>query len=239
MAFNRISSRAAAALPLIGIVLALANWNARPDRPRAWTGAVVMLLVMVAVRQGWQIASRHSSTVTQYAKRTRSTSEHAHGHDGGDPDAACRRDADVVKAALARTVAFVDRAVVFGALMMIISLTMTLANAYGLVERSTMLSRAILIVGGAFLVVMGNGMPRALPPVTLRPRLDARVQAFQRFAGWTWVLCGLAFVTASLALPINTARPVVMALVGAAVIVTVLQCLRLVRLARQHVPGLD
>jgi len=116
---------------------------------------------------------------------------------------------------------------------------MALAHAYGLVDDSTRLSRAVLIVSGAFLVVLGNGMPRALPPVTSKPLLDARVQAVQRFAGWTWVVCGLAVVTASLVLPIHAASRVLMALVGAAVIVTVVQVVRLVRTARQHAPGLN
>jgi hypothetical protein len=53
------------------------------------------------------------------------------------------------------------------------------------------------------------------------------------------VLCGLAFLTASLALPIKTAGPVSMALVGAAAIATVVQILRLARQTRQHAPGVN
>jgi hypothetical protein len=236
MARYRIGSLAASALPLIGIVLALANWNAKPAAARAWVLAVLMCLIMLAVRYGWQLAVRRSSQVALYMERTLSTSTHVDGHGASDPDAAVRPDT-VVKAALARTLTFVDNSVVIGALMIIISLAMRLAHAYGFVDDSTRLSRAVLIVSGAFLVLLGNGMPRALPPVTSKPRLDARVQAVQRFAGWTWVVCGLAVVTASLVLPINAASRVLMALVGAAVIVTVVQVVRLVRMARQHAPA--
>ena len=55
----------------------------------------------------------------------------------------------------------------------------------------------------------------------------ARVQAFQRLAGWIWVLCGLGFATAWLALPVDAAEPVSTALVVAAMIVTIVQLLRL------------
>jgi hypothetical protein len=184
----------------MGIVLAFANWNAQPDRARAWIAAVVMFLVMAAVRYGWQRAYRRSSK-------------------------------DVVKAALAKTVATVNNGVVLGALMMIIPLAMRLAHAYGLVDHPTSVNRALTIISGAYLVVIGNAMPRALPPLSSKPGLDARLQAFHRRAGWIWVLCGLAFVTASLALPSNAAGPVLMALVGAAVIVTVLQFVHVVRAA--------
>jgi hypothetical protein len=126
-----------------------------------------------------------------------------------------------------------------GALMMIIPLAMTLAHAYGLVDDPTGGRRASMIICGAYLVVMGNAMPRALPPVTSKPRLDALIQAFHRRAGWTWVLCGLAFLTASLALPIKTAGPVSMALVGAATVATIVQILRLAHQTRQHAPGLN
>ena len=228
MAFSWIRSQAASALPVVGIALALANWNAKPAAAGAWTAAIAMFLVMVAVRQGFQFAFRRSSKVTQYMK-----------HRLGDTDSDFRQDADVVKAGLARTLATVNNGVVFGALMMIIPLAMTLAHAYGLVDDPTGGRRASMIICGAYLVVMGNAMPRALAPVTSKPRLDALIQAFHRRAGWTWVLCGLAFLTASLALPIKTAGPVSMALVGAATIATIVQLLLLARQTRQHAPGLN
>jgi hypothetical protein len=208
MALNRIASLAASALPFMGIVLALANWNVRPDRARAWTAGVVMFLIMVAVRQGFQLACRRSSQ-------------------------------DVVKAALVKTLATVNNGIVFGALMMIIPLAMTLAHAYGLVADPKIGNRALAIISGAYLVAMGNAMPRALPPVSSMQCHGARVQAFQRSAGWTWVLCGLGFMMAWLTLPIEGARPVSMAMVVAAILITVLQFLRLVRKTRQHAPGLN
>ena len=204
MALNWISSRAVSALPLIGIVLALANWNARPDAAWAWAAAIVMFLVMVAVRWRSQLAFRRSS---------------------GD-------------AASVRSVASVTGAVVFGALMMIIPLAVTLAHAYGVVDDPDSGRRTTMIILGAYLAVTGNAMPRMLPPTSSMQCGGARVQAFQRLAGWTWVLCGLGFATAWLALPIDAAEPVSTALVATAMIVTIVQLLRL-RKPRPHAPRLN
>ena len=68
---------------------------------------------------------------------------------------------------------------------------------------------------------------RMLPPASSMPGDGARVQAFQRLAGWTWVLGGLGYTAAWLALPIDVAAPVSMAFVAAAMTVTIVQLLRL------------
>jgi hypothetical protein len=204
MTLTSISSRAVSALPLIGIALALANWNARPDAAWAWAAVIVMSLVMVAVRWHSQLAFRRSS---------------------GD-------------AVSIRSFASVTGGVAFGALVMIVPLAVTLAHAYGVVEDPDSGRRTTMIVLGAYLAVTGNGLPRMLPPMSSMHCDSARVQAFQRLAGWTWALCGLGFATAWLALPIDAAEPVSTALVVAAMIVTIVQLLRL-RKPRQHAPGLN
>ena len=141
--------------------------------------------------------------------------------------------------ALVRSVASVAGAVVFGALMMIIPLALTLAHAYGLVDDpDSGMRRTTMIMVGAYLTVTGNAMPRMLPPMSSMQCDGARVQAFQRLAGWTWVLCGLGFVTAWLALPIDAAEPVSTALVVAAMIVTIVQLLRL-RKPRPYAPRVN
>jgi hypothetical protein len=204
MALKWISSRAGSALPLLGIALALANWNARPDAAWAWAAVIMMSLVMVVVRWRSQLAFRRSS---------------------GD-------------AVSIRSFASVTRGVAFGALMMIIPLAVTLAHAYGVVEDPDSGRPTTMIILGAFLAVTGNGLPRMLPPISSMPCDGARVQAFQRLAGWTWVLCGLGFATAWLALPIDAAESVSTALVVAAMIVSIVQLLRL-RKPRQHTPGVN
>ena len=204
MALNWISSRAASVLPAVGIVLALANWNARPDAAWAWAAVIVLSLVMVAVRWRSQLAFRRSS---------------------GD-------------AVSIRSFTSVTGGVAIGALIMIVPLATTLAHAYGVVEDPDSGRRTTMIILGAYLAVLGNGIPRMLPPMSSLQCDGARVQAFQRLAGWTWALCGLGFATAWLALPIDTAENVSTALVVAAMIVTIVQLLRLRKL-RQHAPGLN
>jgi hypothetical protein len=204
MVFNSITAWAGAALPLIGIVLALANWNARPEAAWAWAAAIVVFMVMVIARHGAQLALRRLS---------------------GD-------------APSVRNVASVTSAVVFGALMMVIPLAVTLAHAYGIAHDPDSGQRATMIVFGAYLAVFGNSLPRMLPPVSSMQCNGARLQAFQRLAGWMWVLCGLGFATAWLLLPIDAAETASTVLVAAAMIVTIVQLLRL-RKPRQHAPGLN
>lgn len=204
MELNSITARAAAALPLIGIVLALANWNARPAEAWAWAAAIVMFVVMVIARHVSKRVVRRSS---------------------GD-------------ASSVRSFASVTDAVVAGALMMIIPLAVTLAHAYGVVDDPDSGRRATMIIFGAYFAAFGNTLPRMLPPVSSMQCNAARVQAFQRLAGWTWVLCGLGFATAWLGLPIDAAQPVSTALVVSALIVTIVQLLRF-RKPRQGAPGLN
>ena len=203
MALTRIISRAGSALPLLGIVLALANWTAQPDRAWAWSAAIVASVVMVIVRHLSQLADRRSS---------------------GD-------------AASARSFASVTGAVAFGALIMVAALALTLAQAYGVVNDPDSGRRITMAIIGASLAAFGNALPRMLPPVSSMQDNAARVQAFQRLSGWTWVLGGLGFATAWLALPIDAALPVSVAVVAAAIVVTIVQLLRL-RQPRQDAPGL-
>jgi len=137
-----------------------------------------------------------------------------------------------------RSFASVTGAVAFGALIMIVPLAMTLGHAYGVVEDPDSGRRTTMIILGAYLAVLGNGIPRMLPPMSSLQCDGARVQAFQRLAGWTWALCGLGFATAWLALPIDAAESVSTALVLAAMAVTIVQLVRLRKL-RQHAPGLN
>jgi hypothetical protein len=155
MALNWISSRAGAVWPRIGIVMAVANWNARPDAAWAWAAAIGMLLVMAGVQWRSQLAFRRSS-----------------------------RDA-----ASARSAASVTGAVVFGALMLIIPLAVNLTHAYGLLADPDSGQRMSMIILGAYLAVTGNAIPKTFATSSSMQCDRARLQAFQRFAGWTWALC--------------------------------------------------
>ena len=195
MRLNQIVFGAATVLPVVGIVLVLANWYAKPDAAFAWVAPIVMFVIMLVVLHGPRLALRRSMS----------------------------DDASL------RSVAWIMSGVVFGALIMIVPLAVTLARSYGVVDDPDLGRRSSGVLIGAFLVMLGNVMPKNLPPLSSMACNGARMQAFQRLAGWTWVLCGLGMAVAWLALSIDFAEMVSTALVVAAMAVTIVQLLRLRR----------
>jgi len=123
----------------------------------------------------------------------------------------------------------IPTAVVFAALMMGIPLALTLARSYGVVDDIDLGRRSTGVLIGAFLVMLGNVMPKNLPPLSSMRCDGARQQAFQRLAGWTWVLCGLASAIGWLALSIDSAEIATTVLVVTAMALTIGQLLRLRR----------
>ena len=124
---------------------------------------------------------------------------------------------------------WIPTAVVFAALMMGIPLALTLARSCGVVDDIDLGRRSTGVLIGAFLVMLGNVMPKNLPPLSSMRCDGARQQAFQRLAGWTWVLCGLASTIAWLALSIDSAEIATTVLVVTAMAVTIVLLLRLRR----------
>jgi len=134
----------------------------------------------------------------------------------------------------------IPTAVVFAALMMGIPLALSLALSYGVADDLDLGRRSTGVLIGAFLVMLGNVMPKNLPPLSSMQSDGVRQQAFQRLAGWTWVLCGLGSAIGWLALSIDSAEIASTVLVVAAMAVTIVQLLRL-RGPRneQHASGLN
>jgi hypothetical protein len=192
---NSMVFRAASALTAVGIVLVLANWYAKPEAALAWTAALAMFAVMVAVLRVSRRAVRHSTA----------------------------------EARAARSLDQITTAVVFAAVMMGIPLALTLARSYGLIDGSDVARRSTGVLTGAFLVMLGNVMPKNLPPMSSMRCDGARQQAFLRLAGWTWVLCGLASAIGWLTLSIDSAQTATTVLVVTAMAVTIVQLLRLRR----------
>jgi cobalamin synthase len=193
MTLSRIVSHAAWGLPFLGIVLALANWTARPDRAWAWSAAIVVCVVMVVVRQ---------------------LSQRTLARPSGDP-------------AAAKSTASVNASVIWGSLIVVVALALTLAQVSGVVSDPDLRERLTMAIIGAAMAASGNALPRMLPPASSLHGDAARVQAFQRRAGWAFVLGGLGFAAAWLVLPIDAALPVSVAVVVAALAFTVVQLLRL------------
>jgi hypothetical protein len=93
--------------------------------------------------------------------------------------------------------------------------------------------RVTMIVIGAYFVLMGNGIPKTLAPLSAL-RDPAAVQSARRLAGWAWVLTGLAFIIVWPLAPIGLATLVSMAvLFGVAVLTALLRARECATVPRQ------
>jgi hypothetical protein len=133
------------------------------------------------------------------------------------------------EAAAVRALELVTTAVVFAGLMMGIPLALTLARSYGLVDGTDVARRSTGVLIAVFLAMLGNVMPKNLPPLASMRCNGARQQAFLRRAGWTWVVCGLASAAGWIALPIDFAETATVVLVVTAMVVTLVHLVRLTR----------
>jgi hypothetical protein len=118
--------------------------------------------------------------------------------------------------------------IVFAGLMLASSLGLKLATVLGATGRSDLAQRMLMIILGAFFTFTGNALPKTLTPLTAGCD-GARVQAFHRLAGWTWVLTGLTFAIAWLVLPVYLAQPVSFTLLLGGMLIIVTQIVRLHR----------
>jgi hypothetical protein len=125
--------------------------------------------------------------------------------------------------------ASISGGVVFAGLILVCSLALKLAMSFGAVDDPDLSQRITNAIMGAFFVFTGNALPKMLTPLSSLRCDAARVQRFQRFAGWTWVLAGLGFAYVWLVLPVNVAEPVSVLLLMGAVLIIGTQCIRLRR----------
>ena len=105
-------------------------------------------------------------------------------------------------------------------LMLTMTLTAALAKSAGLLADVSAGRRISMALLGAFFVVTGNAMPKRLTPLATMACNPSRVQAFQRFSGWIWVLTGVAYSLAWLLLPMHYAGAAAMlALTGGMLVI--------------------
>jgi len=123
----------------------------------------------------------------------------------------------------------IARGIVCGGGILAIALAGKLAVRVGLVGQTGLTWRAIMAILGAFLIFTGNGIPKALTPLAAMQCDAAKVQAFQRFGGWTWVLAGFAIIFGWLVLPIPMAQVVTGLVLPTAMILLGIQWMRLRR----------
>ena len=123
----------------------------------------------------------------------------------------------------------IRHAIVFAALMMAVPLSVGLAVRLGVIQDADISKRMTMVLMGAFFAFTGNAMPKTLTPLSQLQCDAAKVQAFQRLAGWTWVLTGLGYAIVWLVVPLDLANPVSMVLLMSGMLVVALQLLRLRR----------
>jgi hypothetical protein len=132
------------------------------------------------------------------------------------------------EAARRRDEAGIRSGIVFAGLIVLVGLSAKLAVALGAGGDADLSRRGIMAILGAFLVFTGNAIPKALTPLS-GVYDPARVQSFQRLAGWTWVLAGLGLAFAWLVLPIAVAERLSSILLPGAMVIIAVQALRLRR----------
>lgn len=178
MGISRRAHYLAQTLLVLDGLLVAGLWYLQPERTPAWTAAALLLAVMTVALV---LATRRAAT----AKTTATAS------------AAARRQAGDA----------ITNGVVSGALIVALALAAKLGGTLGLIEAGELSQRATMAILGGFIMFTGNALPKTLRPLST-PQRDARIQACQRFAGWTWTLTGLAFALAWLVLPMAIAQPV-------------------------------
>ena len=127
-----------------------------------------------------------------------------------------RRDANSIRSGI-----------VFAGLILVIPLGLKLATALGAIDHADFSKRAMMAIIGAFLMSTGNAIPKTLTPLSVMRCDAAKAQAFHRFAGWTWVLAGLALAAAWLTLPVSLADRVTFVVLPAAILIITAQLVRL------------
>jgi len=104
------------------------------------------------------------------------------------------------------------RAVTGAGLILAASFGLAVVAALDLIDIAVS-ERAMGVVLGAVLVFVGNALPKTLEPVS-STRCAQTKQTLHRFAGWTFVLAGLAYAAAWVILPVESAG-IASTLVGA------------------------
>lgn len=126
----------------------------------------------------------------------------------------------------------IPSAIVFAALMMTLALGAKLANTLGVLGDHDFAQRGLMVILGFFLMFTGNAIPKTLAPLASLQCDPAKVQAFQRLAGWTWVLTGLGYAMAWLLMPIDAAQPTSLVLLVCGMLAIAAQIVRLRRSRR-------
>ena len=90
-------------------------------------------------------------------------------------------------------------------------------------ETGETIDRALGVVTGVVLLLIGNAIPKALGPLTAKRCAPVQVQAIQRFAGWTFAAAGLAYAALWLLAPVEMAHNWATVAVGAGLVIVLMR----------------
>jgi hypothetical protein len=172
---------AGAALSAV-VALAAWNWYLDPTQAGRWAWAMVLLPALwatMAVYRWWALRVR-----------------------------APRPDDEAVLRYAAATTRFLAGFVAVMALVQAVALGFDVAGSLQVLDDRRLETRVLGLMSGAVFVVLGNGLPKILTPVSLLPDGGAaRISRMRRFIGRSWVLVGLAIVAIFALAPIEVAGP--------------------------------
>ena len=127
----------------------------------------------------------------------------------------------------------VRNSIIFALGILLLAAATRFATSRGAPFEAEIARRAMNVFLGGFFIVTGNAIPKTLKPLSARCD-PARVQSFQRLAGWTWVLTGLGFSLAWLFLPLGPANSVSMVILFAGMLLVLEELFRLFRSQRRE-----
>jgi len=119
--------------------------------------------------------------------------------------------------------------VAWAGLILAVSLAGKLASTLGASYGADLQERVMMAILGACIVFTGNMIPKTLTRLPALEEDAARVQALRRFAGWTWVLTGLAFAISWLALPVELSERLSFVLLPGGMLIIAAQMIRMRR----------
>ncbi len=118
----------------------------------------------------------------------------------------------------------------FAGLMLAGSFGLKIAQSYHIIEDSSP-DRLVAVMLGAFMVIIGNALPKKLEPLSQAACSSTKEQSLKRFAGWMFVLAGFGYAIAWLVLPERLADIVALPILAGPILLVIARITWL-RLAR-------
>jgi len=174
--------RVARAVVLTVAGLAAWNWYLDPSDVGRWAWAMVILpgiWAAIAIGRWWVLR----------------------------PRAPRRQDDEAVRRYLDATLRFLALFIAMVGIAQAIALTFDLAGNLHLLEGRPFETRLLGLLSGTIFIVLGNGLPKILTPVSMLPAGGAtRMSRMRRFIGASWVMVGVVVVAMFVFAPLHVAE---------------------------------